>query len=211
MLSTPNPETQQFNQDVQGLLKPQNPQSKVLLSFIRCRLYQFGLQDYFTAEDIFIEAYLRGVTYTHQRRLPINHPRAWMKSTAYNVIRERKRERLRFAPLELDEFMAHHHFFEEPPEPLADCSPGVDKGLTNVGVVQAFQQLNPCDRNLIQWRYVEGLSWQAIQEQMAAQGQGDIKQSTLRKRGQRAMERFRQLYLDIDNGDIAAKTEESEE
>jgi DNA-directed RNA polymerase specialized sigma24 family protein len=207
MPPTPTPETRQFNQAVQGLLKTQNPQARPLLSFIRRNLYQFGLQDYFTAEDIFIEAYLRGVAYTHQQRLPIKHPRAWMKSTAYNVIRERKRERLRFAPLELDESMAYPCFFADPTESTADFSPGLDKRLTLVGVVQALQQLNPGDRNLIQWRYVEELSWQAIQERMAAHGQGDIKQATLRKRGQRAMERFRQLYLDIDDENIAAQTD----
>ncbi|HZG40085.1 MAG TPA: hypothetical protein VEZ50_15515, partial [Nodosilinea sp.] len=106
MSSHPPPsETQQFNRDVQFLLKPNNPHARSLLAFIKRTIYQFELQVYITEIDIFVEAYLRGVRYTQQNQEHIRQPKAWMRRTAYNIIRECKRDRLRYSAAAFDELM----------------------------------------------------------------------------------------------------------
>jgi RNA polymerase sigma factor (sigma-70 family) len=198
MPSPPPSETQQFNRDVQFLLKPNNPHARSLLAFIQRTIGQFGLQAHVTAIDVFVEAYLRGVRYTQQRQEQIRQPKAWMRSTAYNIIREWKRDRQRYSAAAFDELM------EQPPTPDPDTQPAriddsaIEEAIDSVLV--ALAALSPSDRDLIQWKVIEGLSWQQIQARLIARQEGLVSQATLRKRGQRALERLRQAYH-IFNGE----------
>ncbi len=189
-------ETQQFNRDVQFLLKPNNPHARSLLAFIKRTIRQFELQGYVTEIDIFVEAYLRGVRYTQQRQEQIHQPKAWMRRTAYNIIRECKRDRLHYSALAFDELME---------QGVADTTspPAVnDVVITDAinSVLRAFEALSVGDRNLIQWKVIDGLSWQAVQSQLVAEGEDRSSQAALRKRGQRALERLRRAYH-IFNGE----------
>ncbi|WP_017298126.1 RNA polymerase sigma factor [Nodosilinea nodulosa] len=192
MPSHPPSETQEFNRDVQFLLKPNNPHARSLLAFITRTIHQFGLQVYITEIDIFVEAYLRGVKYTQQNQEPIRQPKAWMRRTAYNIIRECKRDRLRYSAVAFDELM------EQPSEESAGTAlEAIDDGaIANSinAVMQALDALSPGDRNLIQWKVVEGLTWQQVQARCVTEGEERVSQATLRKRGQRALERLRRAY-----------------
>jgi len=193
MSSHPPPsETQQFNRDVQFLLKPNNPHARSLLAFIKRTIYQFELQVYITEIDIFVEAYLRGVRYTQQNQEHIRQPKAWMRRTAYNIIRECKRDRLRYSAAAFDELM----------DQGSDADDGGSSGTVDDdaittaidGVLQALEALSPGDRNLIQWKVVEGLTWPQVQARLVKLGEERVSQATLRKRGQRALERLRRAY-----------------
>ncbi|MGB3202415.1 MAG: sigma-70 family RNA polymerase sigma factor [Nodosilinea sp.] len=192
MPSPPPSETQQFNRDVQFLLKPNNPHARSLLAFIKRTIRQFGLEIYITEVDIFVEAYLRGVRYTQQNQAHIRQPKAWMRRTAYNIIRECKRDRLRYSAAAFDELM-----HQEPTEPdRAVLGTVSDEAITQAinAVLQALDALSPGDRDLIQWKVVEGLTWTQVQARLVAEGEDRVSQATLRKRGQRALERLRHAY-----------------
>jgi DNA-directed RNA polymerase specialized sigma24 family protein len=192
MPSPPPSETQQFNRDVQFLLKPNNAHARSLLAFIKRTIHQFGLQVYITEIDIFVEAYLRGVRYTQQNQEHIRQPKAWMRRTAYNIIRECKRDRLRYSAAAFDELM-----HQEPAEADGAAPGAVDDeaiGQAINAVLQALEVLSPGDRNLIQWKVVEGLTWTQVQTRLVAEGEDRVSQATLRKRGQRALERLRRAY-----------------
>lgn len=201
MPSQPSSETQEFNRDVQFLLKPNNPHARSLLAFIKRTIHQFGLQAHITEIDIFAEAYLRGVNYTQQNQEHIRQPKAWIRRTAYNIIRECKRDRLRYSAVAFDELM------EQPSEEASGTSLGAidDGAIANSinAVQQALNSLSPGDRNLIQWKVVEGLTWQQVQARCVTEGEDRVSQSTLRKRGQRALERLRRAYH-IFNGEPGA-------
>jgi DNA-directed RNA polymerase specialized sigma24 family protein len=190
-------ETQQFNRDVQFLLKPNNPHARSLLAFIKRTIRQFELQGYVTEIDIFVEAYLRGVRYTQQRQEQIHQPKAWMRSTAYNIIRECKRDRLHYSALAFDELMEQGHGADTTSPSAVD-----DDAITNAinSVLRVFEALSVGDRNLIQWKVIDGLSWQEVQTRLVAEGEDRSSQATLRKRGQRALERLRRTYH-ISNGE----------
>lgn len=197
MPSHPPSETQQFNHDVQLLLKPNNPHARSLLAFIKRTIQQFGLQAHITEIDIFVEAYLRGVRYTQQNQEHIRQPKAWMRRTAYNIIRECKRDRQRYLAVAFDELMEQE---------AAGGGPAAvdDEMITHAiaSVLQALAALSPGDRNLIQWKVVEGLTWPQVQTKLVAAGEEWVSLATLRKRGQRALERLRTAYhiCDGDSG-----------
>lgn len=195
MVSITPPETRQFNHDVQFLLKPNNPHARSLLAFIHRTIRQFGLESYITEVDVFVEAYLRGVKHTRDRGECILQSRAWLRSTAYNIIREWKRDRLKYCTAAFDELLeqgavGHHSAFC--PEDREPDGPWVEADLQTV--IQAFRGLEECDRTLIHWKVIENLSWQTIQDRLLAQGEAPVSLPALRKRGQRALERLRQNY-----------------
>jgi DNA-directed RNA polymerase specialized sigma24 family protein len=188
MPSQPPSETQQFNREVQFLLKPDNPHARSLLAFIKRTINQFGLQAYVTEIDVFVEAYLRGVRYT-QQQAHIRQPKAWMRRTAYNIIRECKRDRLRYSAVAFDELMAQGR--------IAAAPPAVDDtavAAAIASVLQALTELSVGDRRLIHWKVIEGLTWAEVQARLIAAGEERTSQTALRKRGQRALERLRQAY-----------------
>jgi DNA-directed RNA polymerase specialized sigma24 family protein len=195
MAPTPLPATRQFNLDVQFLLTPNNPHARSLLAFIYRTIRQFGLQGYITEVDVFVEAYLRGVNYTNNSGERILQSRAWLRKTAYNIIREWKRDRSRYSPAAFDELLEQGAvgYHEDPPLGVATADiPWAEAEIQDV--VRAFQGLEDADRRLIQWKVIENLSWQAIQARLVAQGEDAVSLAALRKRGQRALERLRQHY-----------------
>ncbi len=199
MNSQSPPGTQQFSHDVQFLLKPNNPHARSLLAFIKRTINQFGLTAYITEVDIFVEAYLRGVRYTQQHQEPIHQPKAWMRRTAYNIIRECKRDRQRYSAAAFDELMAQPPAIDSAPPPAVD-EEALHTALTSV--LTALGSLSPDDRDLIRWKVIEGLTWKQVQAQLIARGDEPISHATLRKRGQRALERLRQAYHTV-NGELA--------
>lgn len=187
------PETRQFNVEIQFLLKPDNPHARSLLAFIQRTLRQFQLEDYITEVDIFIEAYLRGVRLTGEAGTAIQRPKAWMRQTALNIIRECKRDRLRYRLMALDE-LVEQAIVRQSPEEWESRWGDADITEEIQAVIQALDSLEPMDRQLIWLRIIEGLSWKDVQVQLLAEGELPISNVALRKRGQRALERLRQAY-----------------
>lgn len=206
MPSHPPPETQNFNRDVQLLLKPNNPHARSLLAFIKRTIHQFGLQAHITEIDIFVEAYLRGVRYTQHNQEHIRQPKAWMRRTAYNIIRECKRDRQRYSAAAFDELMEQGATTEAGPAAVDEAA--IAQAIASV--LQALEALSPGDRNLIQWKVVEGLTWPQVQARLVAAGEERVSLGTLRKRGQRALERLRHAYH-IFNGEPGSPTDGSDE
>ncbi len=213
-------ETELFNNDVQSLLKPKNPHARSLLAFIQRTIRNFGLQAYVTEVDIFVEAYLRGVKYTQQHQEEIRQPKAWMRRTAYNIIREIARDRQQYSSIAFDESMQEmpatdsslNSILDEGAELIEQMSVGDDSWpLTEEkdnlsaaleAVQTALETLSLEDRRLIQWQLIEGLTWQEVQNRILAEEGGDlISLAALRKRGQRALERLRRAYHNNINSD----------
>ena len=212
--------TEQFNYDVQFLLKPKNPHARSLLAFIQRTIREFGLQAYVTEVDIFVEAYLRGVKYTQQHQEEIHQPKAWMRRTAYNIIREIARDRQQYSSIAFDESMQEmpatdrflNSILDEGAELIEQMSVGDDSWpLTEEkdnlsaaleAVQTALETLSLEDRRLIQWQLIEGLTWQEVQDRILAEEEGDlISLAALQKRGQRALRRLRRAYHDNINSD----------
>ena len=113
----------------------------------------------------------------------IRHPKAWIRSTIHNIIREKSRARKKILqltediPLEQDENV--------------DLS-RVDYCLN--AVAQAYQNLEHDDRKLIELRFLQGLNWKDVHEKL---GDRDLKMPALRKKGQRVLNKLRKEYHKI--------------
>jgi DNA-directed RNA polymerase specialized sigma24 family protein len=194
MALLPPPETRQFNRDAQGLVKFNAPQARALKFFIYQNLCRFGLQGHITEWDVFIEAYLRGVQYTRRGR-SIRHSSAWLRKTAYNIIREWQRDQAKYCDTALDDLLEKGIVGYHENLPSEDKDRYCYRVETETEKVRrAFSNLDDCDRSLLHWKIIETLSWQSIHERLMAQGQPAVPLPTLRKRGQRALERLRRNY-----------------
>jgi DNA-directed RNA polymerase specialized sigma24 family protein len=145
-----------------------------------------------TEVEIFIEAYLRGVEYTSSTGEIIHLPKAWMRRTAFNIIREYSRNQRRYRQVAFDETIENR--IASPPDHR--------EALLEVGspdeeiqaVLDSMAALDPEDCRLIYLRTIEGLSWQQVREELRKLGHPPISRAALRKRGQRALERLRAEY-----------------
>ncbi len=191
----PSPELRRFNTEIQFLLKPKNPRARSLHSFIRRTLRQFNLNDIYTEIDIFNEAYLRGVSLT-KTGTAINSPNAWMRKTAFNVIRELSRRCRREQSVVYNQLAKIDQVESEVASGLKEDSLVSDQVIeTDIqAVLLSLQELDLKDSRIIQLRTIQELSWKEVSQHLVELGEEVQSEAALRKRGQRAMERLRQLY-----------------
>lgn len=176
---------QKFNSELTSLLDADNPQARSLLAFIRRSLWQYNLQDKISVIDIFVNAYLRGV---EQLLSPsgksIQHPKAWMRGTTLNVIREHARKQQKECQLSIEPI-------DELSQRLVDDSV-VEENLDTVA--KAFHRLSHDDRKLLELKYLQGMSWKEVRDKL---GKPNDSLPALRKRGQRTLDKLRTEYHEI--------------
>jgi RNA polymerase sigma factor (sigma-70 family) len=188
-----------FDLDVKSLLDPESSAGISLSIFVRTRLRNFHLNQFYDLTDVLNEAYCRGVKLIESGE-SIRNTSAWIRSTAYNIIREWSREQKRTQPLESNlEFKVDVALAKIAPVP----ENVIDEHLM---VVQtALQQLSHRDKIILSLRFEEGLSWQEIGEQLQASGERPQKEATLRKRGERAIKNLRTMYHSILSAEFPSR------
>lgn len=190
-----SPELRCFNIEIEFLLKPKNPRARSLYSFIKRTLWQFHLDGIYTEIDIFNQAYLRGVSLT-QSGTAINSPKAWIRTTAFNIIRELSRTHQREQTVEYNELAE----FDQAKLKIALMQES--NSLVSDEVIEAdlqavllsLKELNPKECRIIQLRTIQNLSWKEVAQHLVELGEEVQSEVALRKQGQRVMERLRQLY-----------------
>jgi DNA-directed RNA polymerase specialized sigma24 family protein len=174
------PELRQFNTEIYDLLRTQNPRARSLLSFIRRTLREFHIDSLHTEFEVFNEAYMRGVTFVLKGNT-IRSPKAWMRTTTFNVIRELSREQRRYQPTDCENI-----------ENLLVTEDVIELDIRSVAI--ALQSLELSDRRIIELKTMQNLSWKEVGQRLVELGEKHQNEAALRKRGQRAMQRLRQLY-----------------
>jgi DNA-directed RNA polymerase specialized sigma24 family protein len=174
---------QEFDLRIHALFDPKHPDALSLFTFILRSLRQFRLSKSYEVRDILVEVYVRGLKFVEAGGT-IENPLAWIRSTAYNVIRELRREMDRIGYKNLD---------EEPcsrPDPLSEAMMANDLRAMRI----AFLRLDADDRNLLHLRVVNQLSWRDVGKCLVATEGTNYSDSSLRQRGFRALKRLRELY-----------------
>ena len=152
-----------------------------VIPFIRIRLRQFGLDGYYQPDDVLNTSFLR-----LERKKPIEgNIEAWLRITAYNIIREYSRKRQRETPMPNEMY-----------EKITDLNSNSDaEGLEKYGYLrEAFLQLPTEKQELLSLRFVRGLSWNEIVDFYRERGE-ELSAATLRKRHQRALKALQELVL----------------
>ncbi|MBD1848278.1 sigma-70 family RNA polymerase sigma factor [Cyanobacteria bacterium FACHB-63] len=174
------------------ILDRDSPHAYSMIPTVKRYIQRFGLDSRVEPADILTEAYLRGLR-TTQQGTPIHQPRAWIKATAYNIVRERFRKERRELPTDpqsatLAALSGRENFCEE------RC----DRNLTIL--LQAFEMLranNPGGAELMDWRVLEELSWSAIRKRLLERDGEAPSEDTLRQRATRTKRDLRRLFHEL--------------
>ncbi|MEO0868988.1 MAG: sigma-70 family RNA polymerase sigma factor, partial [Cyanobacteria bacterium J06642_11] len=160
------------------------------LATVRRHLYQFRLIHQFEPYEILFEAYIRGKA-CQRKGEQIYNPHAWLKRTAFNIVREKSRQTQRQAAQNYDDI---EYRISAPPE---DVLEKIDLRHEIELLYKALRTLSREDDHtaqLLVWRTIEQLSWEQITARLAELGETDIPtQATLRKRVSRAKKRMRHI------------------
>ena len=175
---------EKFNHAIRLLLQPQSSEARSLMAFIRRSLRQFHLHGLYSDIDIFMDAYLRGADHVSNPDKPdISSVYPWMRSTAYNVIRELSRE-CRQRPCEFNDVVEQHQHRHWGNDEYAELQSCLERQIRQV--VQALKILSREERRIIYLRILEQLSWQEVQQRLVEEyGESPSKLCALRQRGRR--------------------------
>lgn len=179
---------ERFFEEFQVLLNSGSPSGISMLAFINRSLRQFNLNDSYTAEEILSDAFIRGVESIESGKT-IDSSLAWMRATAFNIIRERSRTQKRILQLE-ESWLGD----------LQNQTIDIDEQLIYQceWVEVAFAMLSPEEKKLLMLKIWQNLSFREIAQWYHSQGFVDITEATLRKRKERTIKRLRKIYHSLE-------------
>lgn len=171
------------------ILDSDSPFAYSMIPTVRRFIRRYNLESRVEPAEILVEAYLRGLNATNQG-IRIERHRAWLRATAFNIIRERDRKEKKERPTD-----PQAAILDSACDPDSYCDSSCDRNLTLLW--QAFKQLRiaePETAELMDWRILEQLSWSKIQERYREQGRKTPTVEALRQRFSRAKRKLRQLF-----------------
>jgi RNA polymerase sigma factor (sigma-70 family) len=178
---------QRFDMAVQALLDPDSPDTYSLYAYIQITLKQFRLSQAYEVKDIIINVYARGINKLESGDI-IRIPLAWMRRTAYNVIRELRRDADKAGYLDLDCIPSQSEL-----DPLSEIEFNGDLKAIKI----AFNRLEAHEKNILQLRVVNQLSWQEVGKCLVIVGEPIQSESNLRQRGYRTLKKLRRIYDEV--------------
>lgn len=177
---------------IEDIMGKDNPSAYATLTAIERSLRQFHLNSRMEAAEILAEAYLRGKKFL-QSGQTISNPHAWLKKTAFNVIRERSRQcrKHRVEPYEEDKVL------EDPITNLVDTQE-IENDLADLRrAIKLLAKEDPEGAKLLSLKIIQGLSWQEIHDILLQKNQEAANLATLRQRASRAKKRLRHLFHSV--------------
>lgn len=173
------------------ILRQDSPYAHSTITTIERWLRQFHLHGRVEACDILHEAYLRG-----QKIDSIQKPYAWLKATAFNIVRERSRQFRKQQPTNPEVFDFAPQIVEQQEQPKQEIVDSCLHSLWNA--FKILEQRNPEAAKLLHWQIIEGLSWREIHDRLVLEGEEAPSEAALRQRGSRAKKCLRKIYHSID-------------
>ncbi|MGD1716614.1 sigma-70 family RNA polymerase sigma factor [Dapis sp. BLCC M172] len=183
-----------FNLEFRELLSRNNCESDSLFVYIRMRLNQFKLNKLYQPNDILNEVYMRGIKALEEGKT-INSILGWIRGTAYNYIRELSRQESKTKSFEELSMKESNYVTKSLLQQEESLQPQVEEVNNKVEQLnEALKNLTPEEQKLLNYKTVQGLSWQEIHNLEEYQG---ITPSALRKRKERIIKKLRQCYHSI--------------
>lgn len=191
-------ERERFDAEVFSVLYSKGSEMFSIFAFIQRTLGQFRLKGVVDIPDVFNEAYMRGVEAINSGK-KIAKPIAWLRATAFNIIRELSREwkeRQKVSPdlLECSSL---------PLSPQDETLSTEDLEYRLKAVWRAFQELSQQDREVLRLRMFENLSWKEISDRLTASGEFKSEEA-FRVHGHRAIKRLRAKYHSLVEDQIGS-------
>lgn len=167
-----------------GLKLTEENLKNIRLNFKRL-LKQFHLLGIYEPDDVFNEAVIRFMK-TLQKGKRVPKPEAWFNTTGFNIVRELSRMQKKYRTVEPNTLESEVASDEE-------ISLALEKQEKSERTHEALMELKSEDRELLMLQFFEGLSYPEIAQHLAQKEQ-NVSASTLRKRMQRAKEKFGEVY-----------------
>jgi DNA-directed RNA polymerase specialized sigma24 family protein len=189
----------EFISAVSNLLVPDEFKGTALYKFLIRFARQWHIA-YVDLDEVIVESVKRGVEHIQQHGEPIRKPEAWLRRVGLNILRdkvdliikdERRSEHLKTltqharSPLVQSELLEQLEFLEE-----------------------ALGQLSPADQDLIRMKFLHRKSYEQIRRHYKLMAEGSSVPSpvpsvqTLRKRESRALQRLRESFFKLYEGDV---------
>ncbi|MEP0894353.1 hypothetical protein NDI36_07725 [Leptolyngbya boryana FACHB-1624] len=174
------------------ILNQDSPHAYSIITTVRRYIQQFELDSHTEPADILHEAYLRGLKATDQGTRIISC-RAWIKGTARYIVYERSRQRSRELPTDpqaavLDTLSESDNCCEE------SCDRNIAIFLQALEIHRAK---NPKVAELMDWRFLEELSWSAIRKRLLERDGEAPSEEALRQKATRAKRELRRLFHEL--------------
>ena len=165
---------------------------------VQNRLRQFNMTKNYKSDEIIMEVLTR-YDKKVKKKEEIPNVEAWMKLTALNCIRELHRQEhpvtaFRKIPHDPSDFETDPKLVKSMMSNSEDITDSEDENRCQVR--KAMSKLPSYKRELLELRIVQGLSWDEIANHYMSQGKS-VKVATLRKRGERALEELRRVFLEM--------------
>ena len=172
-----NPDSKDFFEVRQVL------QSKWLRIHIRSRIHALKLNSSITEEDV-IQQVAMYLFETQNSGKQIKHPIAWSKLVSERYVQKvyKKNKFTEATEPETIEYFASKHQDENDFNDDRQIKKNIEK-------------LKPANREILKMRYFQDLSWGEIAKILSRRENRQIHETTARKRGERALNRLRQIYI----------------
>jgi len=162
-------------------------ESQQLKNHIRYRLRILGIT-LMSEEDVINYACMCLVE-TLRSGKQVIYPVAWARLVSSRYINYQYKKYKMSKPTESDkiEYLANR------------CNQGLTLWDDDQEIKKKIQQLNPSDQEIVVMRFFQEFSWKNIALHLSQQEGKKISEVTARKRGERAIDKLRQKYLDESN------------
>jgi RNA polymerase sigma factor (sigma-70 family) len=179
--------------DLFRLLDKRDRESARLLGLIQSRLFRSGL-DWHDAEDVLMEAGLIAWQSLQKGNVIHNLPAFIMTISTRIIIGrtriyQRQRQGISSSEIDIDTIPSLEIL------PINRIEQLEERALSLKALEAALEQIDLQDRELIELRYLQDMTWPQVQEYLAEKG-SHIEIPTLRKRGSRALNRLRKILID---------------
>ena len=173
--------------DVAELFEIGNPRGVGLQNFIHSRIRQTRVNG-LDAREVLTEACLRTVKRIEKDRLEIHYLPGWLRRVSLNIISEEVRKNIKHEKVIRDIYTKESYEHEEVISSMNELSSAIR--LLN----SSLEKLSSKDREMIELRFFEQLSYKEIQEHFLNKGENISQVSALRKQMSRALQRLRLEY-----------------
>ncbi|MBW4692868.1 MAG: hypothetical protein KME27_14020 [Lyngbya sp. HA4199-MV5] len=182
---------ERFDLEFQALLDRNNPDTRSIWCFVERTIRQYQLGGDITADEVLMEAYVRGIRQIVTRQKMIVNPLGWIRLTANYIILEYSRTVRRNVPLETGGAAEAKLAVAGEMDRLVR-EEEIEANIQ--ALYAALAQLSPREQEILLWRHVDDLPWCEVGKRLIDCGEADVNEPALRQQGYRALVRLRKLF-----------------
>jgi hypothetical protein len=183
----------EFELFFEEILRRGSPYSYSIFPFVQNRLKQFHIESRIEVEDILIEAYMRGSKKIRAGDT-IYNPLSWLKSTCFNIIRERSRQlrpEISVEPESIGTTLKTISNDFAIREAINDDLQILDEALKRLQVEV------PINYKLLELKVLQKMSWKEVRRCLTIEEGRNISDQALRQRLAQVKKRLRAIFHEL--------------